>query len=283
MADRHFTYQVGSATKHLKVADDVEAVRISAQLSLVSGDIPQSNDAPLPESSSEPRARRRIWFDSYTIRRSRSVAPADPQILPPEADGAWEFDNPPGVAKPRVFEAGGSYLVAGDRLIVSTRGNADLDAAWLAKYDLDLVVRRKAFHVVRLRSGQDTFDAMTVLSRDALVNFAEPDFAVLMATELRDEFFDESFDAHVSDQYALHATNCPGAWQLLETEGRRSEVTIAIIDDGIDIRHPDLAQRITSSAIKDFTGNAQFHGHDGHGTACAGLAAAAASPAQAVP
>jgi subtilisin family serine protease len=273
MADSFFTYDVSGKTRRLTVANDVRAVRRFAAFSPVAAEVPLP-DGTRRRASPQPQSRL-VWFDSYTILPTTSAP--DAQTRSPDAGGGaeGEFATPPGAAKPHVFKEGDTYLIAADQLIVSTQNNADLDAAWLTKYDLDLVVRRQAFHVVRLRSGQDPFDAMTILSRDAKVSFAEPDFALVMTGLMLDPFVPDAFDAHVSDQHALQTTNCQAAWQILEDEGRQGDVTIAIIDDGIDIRHPDLAEKITTSDVKDFTTNQHVRGHDGHGTACAGLAAAA--------
>lgn len=64
---------------------------------------------------------------------------------------------------------------------------------------------------------------------------------------------------------ALHARGVTGAG-----------VTIAICDTGIDYQHPDLAPNMTPGGHRDFTGSSSgYMDRQGHGTHCAGIAAAA--------
>jgi kexin len=66
--------------------------------------------------------------------------------------------------------------------------------------------------------------------------------------------------------------NVVGAW----AHGRGTGVRIAIVDDGMDITHPDLAANVVANESHDYTtgGNEPTPALSPHGTACAGLAAA---------
>lgn len=53
-------------------------------------------------------------------------------------------------------------------------------------------------------------------------------------------------DPYISSQWALGAVKAPAAWSMLPTP--IAETTVAVIDTGADIEHPDLAPRLWRSA-----------------------------------
>lgn len=71
--------------------------------------------------------------------------------------------------------------------------------------------------------------------------------------------------------WALARIGLPAAWQI--TKGKR-DVSVAILDEGVDTRHPALRSAVV--AERDFIGgngaSAMPDGDDAHGTACAGIA-----------
>jgi subtilisin family serine protease len=70
-------------------------------------------------------------------------------------------------------------------------------------------------------------------------------------------------------QWALNALRLPEAWKTSEGRG----VTIAVIDTGVDLQHPDLKAHLVAG--HDFIdGDADPEDHNGHGTHVAGIAAA---------
>nr|WP_281719717.1 S8 family serine peptidase [Nitrosomonas nitrosa] len=80
-------------------------------------------------------------------------------------------------------------------------------------------------------------------------------------------------DPLYSKQWSLSITGADIAWQ--HTKGSE-KVTIAILDEGVDTSHPDLAQKIVSPYdATDNDNNQDPEKGDNHGTACAGIAAAA--------
>ncbi|WP_042334071.1 S8 family serine peptidase [Desulfosporosinus meridiei] len=74
-------------------------------------------------------------------------------------------------------------------------------------------------------------------------------------------------------QWSLIGRNVPGAWEMGATgEG----VTIAVVDTGIDLNHPDLIANLVPG-YNSITGSAAAGGNqdnNGHGTEVAGIAAA---------
>lgn len=95
------------------------------------------------------------------------------------------------------------------------------------------------------------------------VEYAEPDY-IATANEVPN---DPSFN----QQWGMTQIDAPEAWSA--TTGS-SSVKIAILDTGIDIHHPDLDGKITSSDMHNYTDSPTADDLYGHGTHVAGIAAA---------
>ncbi len=78
-------------------------------------------------------------------------------------------------------------------------------------------------------------------------------------------------DPMMKDQYALTNTKATTAWNTTKGDAR---TIIAVIDTGADLNHPDLKDKIVSS-YNVFTKTSAVSDAHGHGTHCAGIAAAA--------
>ncbi|HEV2755296.1 MAG TPA: S8 family serine peptidase [Actinomycetota bacterium] len=81
-------------------------------------------------------------------------------------------------------------------------------------------------------------------------------------------------DPYASQQWGLTRIEADKAWALADGSG----VTIAVVDSGVDLGHPDLADKIVSHPDADFVdGKGDTDGSQdeaGHGTHVAGIAAA---------
>ena len=143
-------------------------------------------------------------------------------------------------------------------------------------------------------------EAIMMLERLPDVEYAEPNYIVrMMAASAEDTIYDHA-DAKAytkeplySHQWGPGAINLPWLWEQPKSKKRP---VIAILDTGVDIEHPDLKDNIWSNEAeingaggKDDDKNGFFddiHGYDfvnntgvigdrnGHGTHCAGIAAA---------
>lgn len=140
-------------------------------------------------------------------------------------------------------------------------------------------------------------EAAEVFALDPAVDYAEPDFLIFAAADagparaagrVLDERSDErgdgqspfqdTDDAGTPDdplfdkQWALAKIEAESAWKV--ATGRN--VTIAVIDSGVDLDHPELALRVVEGY--DFVNDdAEADDDYGHGTLVAGVAAAAAN------
>lgn len=99
------------------------------------------------------------------------------------------------------------------------------------------------------------------------VAFVEPDHPVYACTAA--SFLPN--DPYYPLQWAPAAIGADEAWSL--EQGDRS-VVIAIVDSGVDYAHPDLAANYLSGGYDWVNGDADPRDDNGHGTHCAGIAAA---------
>ena len=125
------------------------------------------------------------------------------------------------------------------------------------------------------KSKQDALDLANLYHEDDLVEYAEPDWVY----QIR-KLAPPVNDPHYRDQWALPKMNVPQAWRI---NRGRSSIKIAIIDEGTQTSHPDLAAKIvTPYDAVDNNNNQEPKPWDAHGTACAGIAASVTNNARGV-
>lgn len=116
--------------------------------------------------------------------------------------------------------------------------------------------------IVKIRPGTSIFKAIVDYRKNPNVLWAEPNYVASAA--------DVPNDPDYSIQWGLSTINCPSAWSL--TKGN-SGVIIAIIDSGVDLQHPEFSGKLIPGW--DFVNKDAIPDDDnGHGTHCAGIAAA---------
>jgi subtilisin family serine protease len=96
--------------------------------------------------------------------------------------------------------------------------------------------------------------------------FDDPIGSIVSSTLLAEPYTEESFD------WGLARIGVPEALSGGETTG--SGVTVAVLDTGIDLSHPELKQKIVSG-FNALPGGGSYNDNHGHGTHMAGIIAAA--------
>jgi thermitase len=114
--------------------------------------------------------------------------------------------------------------------------------------------------VVTVPKGQE-MAKVKAYSANPKVAYAEPDFVAQAVGSPNDPWF--------GNQWGMVKVQAPQAWDV--TTGSPS-INIAILDTGIDLDHPDLANKIISNI--NFSNSATTDDIYGHGTHVAGIAAA---------
>lgn len=115
---------------------------------------------------------------------------------------------------------------------------------------------------IRLPEGMSVGQAVSYYGSLPFVEYAEPNYIAHATLTPNDPSF--------GSQYGPQKISCPTGWDL--TTGS-SAVVIAIVDTGIQTNHPDLTGKIVPGY--DFVNNDNNPMDDnGHGTHCAGIAAA---------
>ncbi len=176
-----------------------------------------------------------------------------PSATPGQAVSAAEPPTPAGD-----FKAG--------ELLVKFETDMTLNATenLLSRYQATQIraLYRSAVQLWSVPAGKE-LEIVAALNANPAVVYAEPNY--------RYHAFDTTpDDPHFSKQWAHTKIQSPAAWDI--TTGSDA-ITIAIIDTGIDEGHPDLASKIVAGY--DYVDNdSNPHDLNGHGTHCAGIAAA---------
>lgn len=126
-------------------------------------------------------------------------------------------------------------------------------------------------HRIKLGRGKKIENMLKIYRKDPNVIFAEPNYiAKALVTTPNDLSF--------SQQWGLTKIYAPEAWDI---EKGNSNVIIAIVDTGIDLDHPDLDEKIVPGY--DFVNeDSEPMDDNGHGTHCAGIAAAESNNGQGI-
>ncbi len=117
-------------------------------------------------------------------------------------------------------------------------------------------------YLVRLPTGMPATLAGERIRELAGIIYAVPDYERAITRTPNDPF--------IQQQWALGTIGAYDAWNI--TTG--GPIIIAVIDTGVDAGHPDLSGRVLSG-LNTITGSTNTSDDNGHGTAVAGLIAAA--------
>jgi subtilisin family serine protease len=179
-----------------------------------------------------------------------------------------------------VFKMGANRVVTTDRLLVGLRGAPADPVAWFREHGATIVEDRgDGEYLVRLAVDADPFAVAAVLHGLPEVLYAEPDFVTIGSHLPRRAVpvgpapaQPTPGDPLLARQYAVALTQADQAWTV---QRGNPGIKIAILDEGVDTEHEDLKAAIVGGYdATDRDNDQEPRPWDGHGTACAGLAAA---------
>ena len=210
--------------------------------------------------------------EKYTIYE---VAPAPHARTERFRAATNSLDNTVEVARTApVFKVGENHALATDRILVGFAPNVTNAQTILEGLECTVLEQTDGEYLVQLGESVDPFDMIKRLEAVEEVTYAEPDFVIIGQHIARRSINPATVedDPLTADQYAVHITQAVDAWKMQTGD---AYITIAILDEGVDTQHEDLATAIAGAY--DAAENDTFqepNRWDGHGTACAGLAAA---------
>lgn len=130
-------------------------------------------------------------------------------------------------------------------------------------------IDRLSVVVVQAAPGQNRDELLAQLAKDPAVAYAEASQVVQAEEETS-----LPNDPSVSKQYSLAITKALQAWAV---QPGSKDVVVAIVDSGIDMTHPDLAAKLHPASYNVLDKSNKPTDDHGHGTHCAGIAAAIAN------
>jgi subtilisin family serine protease len=167
-----------------------------------------------------------------------------------------------------VYRIGRAHAIATDRAMVGFRAGARNGPRLLARFSATVIERHEDEFLVRLAPAHDPMEVCARLRALDEVEFAEPDFVTIGHHSPRRS---PGRAGSAGSPYALAITRARQAWKV---QSGIPQIRIAVIDEGVESRHPCLEAAVvdTYDATRDVR-NQNPEPWDAHGTACAGLAA----------
>ncbi len=155
--------------------------------------------------------------------------------------------------------------------------------AEIAAYQTKKIRLIPRIHVYQLQIPENLTveEMLSLIRQNPDVDYAEPNYRAYIAVTPDDVYFKWQYALYNSGQEigppgsprgtAGADIKAPSAWE--ETKGDE-KVVIAVIDTGVDFKHPDLRNKILSSGPDYANDDNQAKDDNGHGTFVAGIAAA---------
>ena len=162
-----------------------------------------------------------------------------------------------------------------DEIIVKYRNNMKTfnTATVLQQFNLQAVKNINSLNVQVVKTNAGSINIMSVINKlkqSPDVLYAEPNY---IATA----YFTPN-DPKFKDQYAPQIVKAPEGWEISTGD---KNVIVSIVDTGVDMKHPDLAAKIVQGYDMVDKDDDPMDGQ-GHGTHCAGIAAAITDNAEGV-
>jgi subtilisin family serine protease len=120
-------------------------------------------------------------------------------------------------------------------------------------------------------SNYNAMELSNIFYESGLFRSTEPDFMVEnLSACVNDTYFNDQWGLKNSGQsdgmVGIDIKACD-AWQI----STGTNVVVAVLDEGIELNHPDLATNIYPQSYDTESGTSPSKVFDGHGTACAGI------------
>lgn len=275
MDQSKYSYVVNGETINL----DIDHDHIALQFKEPS---PKSSRAAFVEKSDhlgEFFNRQEIPGEKFTIFKLAEVQKSRPSRFN-NALTTLNADSDVKKAMP-VFKSGNKKVIATNKILVGFGNNNSKEINKLIdKFSLTKIKDSYNEFLFEIPEDSDVFTTVQKLAKEQIVNYAEPDFVTIGSNSCRNlksnlpkplHDIDDTADLS-GQQYAIRITQADEAWKL--QKGNRN-IKIAILDEGVEMTHPDLKEVIEKSF--DATDGDTFQepkDWDGHGTACCGLVAA---------
>ncbi|MCK4365078.1 MAG: S8 family serine peptidase [Thermoplasmatales archaeon] len=143
--------------------------------------------------------------------------------------------------------------------------NSQIDVSAIENYQgraIKQKIENLNLAVVEVGNGEE-LAFISSIKNSPDVNYAEPNYVVHATHTPNDPKWEQ--------QYGPHKIQCPEAW---DTNQGSKTVKIAIVDTGIDYNHEDISGNYVSGGYDHVNGDNDPWDDNGHGTHCAGIAAA---------
>ena len=193
-----------------------------------------------------------------------------------------------------VFDLGDTRMTVTEQFIAQFKTNASMEdiQAFNSKNNVEVIEETllSNTYILRVGSGADTVGTANLYHESDLTVYASPDFIRF----IKKEFIPN--DTYFPSQWGLENSggNSPGGSGTLDADMDTSSAwnisrgdsgtVIAIIDEGVQLNHPDLNDKIVNphtEVLNDSSANPN-NSWDAHGTNVAGIAAAETNNSQGV-
>ena len=241
------------------------------------------------ESAMAPFTGRRELmngFGLYGLKEGASAANVKSLVRRLAGNSGVTFASP-------LYDADGTRMALTNEVIVKIAPEAagNVLSSIVANYGAKIVksgLLNANINILKLSAltGMDVLEISDTINSIAGVEYAQPNYIRLLnrlATIPDDTYFSSQWNLNNTGQFGWTFDadiDAPEAWDINRGS---ATVSIAIIDEGVDLTHEDLIANLLPGY--DATGQGSGGGPnswDGHGTSCAGIASAVSNNARGV-
>ncbi|MGH2692493.1 MAG: S8 family serine peptidase, partial [Actinomycetota bacterium] len=153
-----------------------------------------------------------------------------------------------GTSSHATREPGGNgQLFAPDKIVVGYEPGTGRSVRWAVRSAVGASGYRAmpTLDVIELYPGTGVYEALSKVPAIRKVAYAEPNYVLQMTAEPNDPMYEESWSVGPSNASGFRSgIDTPSVWNL--TTGAE-DVTVAIVDSGVDLDHPDLVSNLWSN------------------------------------